>query len=431
MTLFAACLSAALLPAAGKADFTPKKYDWPQWHGPNRNSVCAETGLLKEWPEGGPPKLWTVGNLGGGYSAPSVAAGRIFGMSYRGGQEGVWALEEATGKELWFTPIAKKGNAGYNEGPRCTPTVDGELLYAVGVGGDLACLEAATGKKVWAKNYKTDFGGRMMSGWGFSESPLIDGDKVVGTPGSDKAAVVALNKKTGEVVWKSEIAECGGAGYASIVKAEVAGVPMYLTLMGQSKGLVGVDANTGKFLWNYAKVANRTANIPTSLVAGDLVFCSTGYGAGAALLRLKPTGSGEVKAEEQYFLEGRTFQNHHGGMVLLDGYVYAGTGHNNGAPTCLELKTGKVAWKKDRGPGTGSAAVLYADGNLIFRYENATVALIEASPKGYKEKGTFKIPEPSNAKSWQHPVIANGKLYLRDQDKLHCFNVKAGSATGG
>jgi outer membrane protein assembly factor BamB len=266
-----------------------------------------------------------------------------------------------------------------------------------------------------------------MSGWGYSESPLVDGDKLVCTPGSDKAALVALNKTSGEVIWKSEIPECGGAGYASIVKAEVAGVPMYVTLLGRSKGLVGVDANTGKFLWNYAKMANGIANIPTPIVSDDLVFCSTGYGAGAALLRLKPTGSGEVKAEEVYFLEGRTFQNHHGGMALLDGYVYAGSGHNNGSPACVELQTGKVVWKKDRGPGTGSAAVLYADGNLIFRYQDGKVALIEASPQAYKEKGTFKIPEPSSSPSWQHPVIANGKLYLRDQDKMHCFNVKAGS----
>jgi outer membrane protein assembly factor BamB len=422
--LVGAALSAPMTPAAPPDEFKPQPFDWPQWHGPKRDSFCTETDLLKTWPTAGPPKLWTVDKLGGGYSAPSVAAGRIFGMSYRGEQEGVWALSEATGKELWFTPIAKKGGAGYNEGPRATPTVDGDRLYAVGVQGDLACLDVATGKIVWAKNYKKDFNGRMMSGWGYSESPLVDGDHVICTPGSDKAAVVALDKKTGASVWKSEIPECGGSGYASVVKADVEGTPVYLTLMGKSKGLVGVNATTGKYEFSYDRIANSTANIPTPIVKGNLVFCTTGYDqGGSALVKLTKTPNG-VKAEEQYYHTNKELQNHHGGVVLVGDYLYGGHGHSRGSPFCMNFKTGEVVWRKDRAPANGSAAVIYADGNLVFRYEDGNVFLLAATPDAYKDGGKFKIPEPSGSPSWQHPVIANGKLYLRDQDKMHCYNLK-------
>ena len=413
-------LLAATLSAA---DFKPG--EWPQWRGPNRDAKSTETGLLKEWPKDGPPLLWTAKGLGRGYSSISIAGGKIFTLGDRGKDPNdkardqyLIALNLADGKELW---VAKVGNGWGDGGPRCTPTVDGSLVYVVSPHGDLVCFQTADGKEVWRKNFKTDFKGNMMSGWGYSESPLIDGNQLLCTPGGKEATLAALNKKTGEVVWKAQVPEGDGAGYASVVSAEVGGVKQYITLLG--KGIVGVAAKDGKFLWRYNRIANGTANIPTAIVKGDQVFCSTGYGAGAALLKIVPQTNGGFKAEEVYFIKGNEFQNHHGGMILVGDYVYAGHQHNQGFPICVELATGKITWKKDRGPGSGSAAVVYADGNLYFRYENGVMALIEATPQGYSEKGTFRIPNVSGP-SWPHPVVAGGKLYLREGDSLMCYNLK-------
>lgn len=396
-------------------------HDWPQWRGPKRDAVSTETGLLKEWPKGGPPIVWKQRGLGGGYSAPSVANGRIYGMSYQGRDEVIWARDEATGAPVWATRVAGKGSISYNEGPRSTPTVDGDRIYGVGVQGDLACLDASTGKLIWAKNYKTDFRGRMMSGWGYSESVLVDGDNVICTPGGDAAALVALDKKSGRVVWTARVPDTGGSGYASVMPAEVGGVRMYITWL-RSK-LVGVAAKDGQLLWENSRPANGTANIPTVLVKGDLVFASTGYNAGATLLKLRAAGS-RVTAEEVYDLTGSQVQSHHGGMVLVGDHVYLGHGHNRGTPICVELATGKVVWKADRPVASGSAGVVYADGNLVFRHQEGKVALVEATPAGYKLHGSFDQSDRSNANAWSHPVIANGKLYLRDQDVLICYDLR-------
>ncbi len=272
---------------------------------------------------------------------------------------------------------------------------------------------------------KTDFDGRMHSGWGYSESPLIDGDHLVCTPGGTVAGIVALDKKTGVEVWRSTIPPLGeaggdGAAYSSLVVGNGGGIRQYVQVMG--RGAVGVAAKDGKFLWGYNKVANGIANIPTPVIHGDYVFVSTGYGAGAALLKLEPADGG-IKVDEVYFLDGKKFQNHHGGMILLGDFIYAGHGHNAGAPTCLEWKTGKTVWRNNRGPGTGSAAISYADGNLYVRFENGVMALIGATPLEYQEKGHFKIPNVQQP-SWSHPVIAGGKLYLREQDALLCYEIK-------
>jgi len=409
-------------PSIGGQESVPAASgDWPQWRGPRRDAVCTETGLLKEWPKDGPPLLWKHTGLGGGYSTPSFAGGKIYGMSYRGDNEVVWRLDEATRKEDWATTIANKGRAGFNEGSRCTPTVDGNLLYAVGVSGNLVCLDIAAGKVVWKKDFKKDFGGQMMSGWGFSESPLVDGNHLIVTPGGDDAALVALDKKTGATVWKASVPGGGGAGYASVMPAEVGGVRMYITLLG--KALVGVAATDGKLLWEYKKVTNSTANIPTVLVKGDIVFASTAYNTGSAVLRLIKEGAG-VEVQEIKFLPPKVLQNHHGGMVLVGDHVYCGHGSQSGAPVCVEFATGNVAWRQDRGAGRGSAAVLYADGNLIFRWEDGTVGLLEANPHEYKLHGSFKQPDRSRPAAWSHPVIVHGKLYLRDQDLLLCYDVK-------
>lgn len=399
--------------------------DWPQWRGALRDGISSDSGLLDEWPEGGPPSLWKANGLGRGFSSISIADGRIFTMGDRDAGEFVIALNVADGKELWSQRISDVWEPQGYAGPRCTPTVDGKRIYVLGPHGDLVCLQAESGKEVWHRNMKADFGGRMHSGWGYSESPLVDGDKLICTPGGPDAAIVALDKKTGSEIWRSTIPSLGdnggdGAAYSSIVIGNGGGVRQYVQLMG--RGVVGVATKDGKFLWGYNRVANRTANIPTPLVHGDYVFCSSGYQAGAVLLKLHAADDG-IKADEVYFLEGKEFQNHHGGMIMVGDAVYCGHGHNAGAPTCLEWKTGKTLWRHNRGPGTGSAAVAYADGNLYFRFQNGVMALVGATPQGYEEKGQFKIPAVEQP-SWPHPVIAGGKLYLREQDALLCYDVK-------
>jgi outer membrane protein assembly factor BamB len=392
---------------------------WPQWRGPERDGKSQETGLLKTWPEEGPPLLWKVDGLGRGFSSVAIAGDKIFTMGDRKGGAVLIALSLADGKELWTTKV------GGND-PNCTPTVDGDLVFALGKGGQLVCAETATGKEVWRKDFAADFGGQMMSGWGYSESPLVDGDRLICTPGAQDAIIAALDKRTGEVIWKSAMpADVGnkgkdGAGYSSIVVSEACGVRQYVQLSG--RGVVSVAAKDGKFLWAYNRIANGTANIPTPIIKGDFVFCSSGYGTGAALVKVVRSGKG-LKAEEQYFLPASEMQNHHGGMILVGDYIYCGHGHNNGFPLCVEMKTGKVMWNGGRGAGTGSAAILYADGNLYFRYEDGIMALIEATPKEYRLKGKFELAS-IKGKSWPHPVIAGGKLYVRDQDTLLCYNIK-------
>jgi outer membrane protein assembly factor BamB len=411
--------------------------DWPQWRGPNRDGTSTETGLLQKWPDGGPKKLWTATGLGGGYSTPSIANGLIYGMGKfggdparkkgSGGTEHIWARNEKDGSPAWSTPIAEGANVGYSEGGRSTPTVARGKVYAVAPGGELVCLDAKTGKEIWRKNYVKDFGGSVQS-WGFSESVLVDGDAVIATPGSARAAMVKLNADTGAEIWSAAVSNPGRAGgYSSPIKAAIDGVEMYINLLGQSGGVVGIEAKTGKLLWRYTRIMNPTANIPTVVVRGNRVFCSTGYGdGGSALLEIAKSGN-EFEAKELKYHSAKQLQNHHGGMVLVGDHLYLGRGHNNGLPTCVEFKTGEIAWAEDSGAGkgSGSGCVTYADGMIYFRYQNGVVALVKATSSGFELNGRFEIPQPSGKPSWPHPVIANGKLYLRDQDKLHCYDVNA------
>jgi outer membrane protein assembly factor BamB len=419
-------LSAALM---GGAALTLTAADWPQWRGPDRTGVSKETGLLKTWPKDGPPVAWTVKGCGKGFSSVAVAGGVIYGTGLKDGKEVLWARKEADGSELWATAFADDGKpGGPSGGPNGAPVVDGAKVYALSSGGDLACLDAKGGKVAWTKSFKKDFGGRMMSGWGYSETPLIDGTKLICTPGGDKAAVVALNKDTGKELWKTEVKGGGGAGYASPIKAEVGGVPMYITLLGKTGGIVAVHADTGKLLWQYAKIANGTANIPTVVARDDLVWCSTGYGdGGSALLKMKAEGKAGVGITEVKQYGSNELQNHHGGMVLVGDHVYFGNAHNQGHPACVEFKTGEVKYKETKGAagGGGSAAVVFADGMLYYRYQNGVVALVEATPKEMVLAASFKEADRSGRECWAHPVVANGKLILRDQDKLVCYTVKA------
>ncbi len=412
--------------------------DWPQWRGADRDGKSAETGLLQSWPEGGPPLAWTAEGLGSGFSSLSVADGRIYTLGDLEDSQYAIALSEETGEILWKTAIGPSWEDRFL-GPRSTPTIDGDHVYIMSTEGDVICLEAATGTEKWRRSLPNDFESNMMQAmgstdWKYSESPLVDGDRVIVTPGVTPAALVALDKATGETIWQAPIGRIGsagahGAGYSSVVVSHGAGVKQYVQLIG--RGVIGIEAESGRHLWGYNRVANDIANIPTPIVDGDHVFATTGYGTGAALIRIVPAeeGSedaeeGKLAAEEVYFLEADTFQNHHGGVILHDGYLYAGTGHNRGFPVAVKLDDGSVAWGPERNDGSGSAAVAYADGRLYFRYQNGVVVLIEATPDEYREHGSFEIPEVEHP-SWPHPVISDGKLYLREQDKLYVYDVRA------
>ncbi|MHA1571527.1 MAG: PQQ-binding-like beta-propeller repeat protein [Alphaproteobacteria bacterium] len=413
-------LATALLTAAASAE-TP---DWPQFHGPGRDAMCSETGLMKSWPEGGPKLLWKIEGLGKGFSTVSIAGGKIFTMGdlERDGDESQYVIvyDLETRRELWATRVGPP----HSDGPRCTPTVDGELLYAIGTSGDLACLETETGKVVWKKNFERDFDGRMMSGWKYSESPLVDGQKLVCTPGGRRSTMVALDKKTGDVIWRCAIPKLGdrgkdGAAYSSMVVSEACGVRQYVQIIG--RGAVGVAAEDGKFLWGYNPVANGVANISSPVVRGDYAFVTTSYRTGSALLKLTRSGSG-VKAEEVYFLGPTQFENHHGGVLLVGDYIYGGHLKSNGTPVCVELLTGKIVWK-EKALARGSAAVLYADGHMIWRYESGPVFLVEATPEEFRIKGRLD-PITGGGPAWPHPVIHDGKLYLRHRDVLGCYDVR-------
>lgn len=397
--------------------------DWPQWRGPNRDAVCTETGLLKQWPEGGPKLLWEISGLGPGYSTVAIQDGRLYTTGDREKTQYVYAYDLGTRKELW---AAKLGES-HDDGPRCTPTVDGGFVYAIGTGGNLVCIAADSGAVVWMKNLLSDLGGSGNPQWKFSESPLIDGDRLLCTPGGRKAVFAALNKKTGEVIWTCSMPEIGSngkdeAGYSSIQISRAAGVKQYVQLT--NKGLVGVS-EAGTFLWGYNRIANRVANISMPVIDGDYVFTSTAYNTGSALLKLTRDGAG-VKAQEVYWLDKDQFQNHHGGFLKVGDYIYGGHNHNKGEPICIEMKTGRIMWRADQ-PGRGSGCVVYADGCLYFLYENGIVALIEATPAKYNLKSMFKLPDRPGAKgttAWAHPVVCDGKLYLRWADVLFCYDVK-------
>jgi outer membrane protein assembly factor BamB len=423
--------------------------DWPQWQGPDRDAVSKETGLLKQWPKDGPPLAWTSKGLGGGYGAPSVAGGRIFGMSNRGEDEVVWALSEKDGKPLWTTalgPAVRQGVPQGKEGPGGTPTVDGERLYVLGMGGTLACLQVTDGKIVWQHNLKRDFGGRSPT-WSYRESPLIDGNKVICTPGADDALMLALDKATGNTIWKTQgpsPSEAGaggggppgggpgrgrgggsGAAYASAIAIDWEGQRQYVQFAG--KGLIGVAASDGKLLWRYSHPANpMSINCSTPVFHDGLLFAASAYGAGGGLVKLTKDASGEIKPEEVWF--SKKMQNHHGGMVVVDGSLYGANGGNEGgALACLDFKTGTVLWDERDDPEhrapKGSLAL--ADGRLYYRTEKGVMLLIEPNAKQYVERGRFEQPDRSEQPDWAHPVIANGKLYLRDQDVLLCYDIKA------
>ena len=618
--------------------------DWPQWQGAARDGKSADTGLLQEWPQDGPPLAWRIDKLGGGDSAPAIADGKIFLMSNRDDEQVVMALSEKDGSEIWVTPlgpIVEQRASQSKEGPGCTPTVDSDRLYVEGMGGNVACLRVKDGKILWQVSMTEAFGGRVPM-WSYRESPLVDGDRVICTPGGPDAILVALNKLTGETLWKSKVpapsggdssagtaspgarpgrsegapadanrgraapgASAGGAAtavtgtedpalfisehwgmsafsckmpngkytaklyfaetyqgitgagqrvfsftvqghefkdfdawaktggsrrayietvpvevtngefrivftrkvenpaikaieiipqagsattatmrinagvstpftdsrgqvwqpdtgfeggstnpgvgmttggfggrggsagrrggfgsrgagaaYSSVIAIEFEGQRQYVQLI--SNALIGVAASDGKFLWRYDTPSNRMGiNCSTPLYLDGTVFAASAYGAGGGLVKLSKDSEGGVKAEEVYATSD--MENHHGGMILLDGYLYGANGGNSGgALVCLDFKTGKVMWDQRESAGRrAKGSLALADGRLYYRMEDGVMVLIEPNPEQYMERGRFEQPDRRRPPAWAHPVIANGKLYVRDQDILFCYDVMA------
>ncbi|HEY0549651.1 MAG TPA: PQQ-binding-like beta-propeller repeat protein [Verrucomicrobiae bacterium] len=563
LRLFTA-LGLALIEHAFSAD----NFDWPQWQGPDRTAHSKQTGLLKDWPKEGPPLAWKAKGLGGGDSAPSIAAGRIYGMSHRGSDEIVWALSEKDGKEIWAVRIAPAQPQNWpqsKEGPSATPTVDGDRLYVMGLAGDVAGLRASDGKVIWQRNLVADFKGRTPM-WSFRESPLMDGDKVICTPGGEEATMVALNKLTGETIWKSQVPdraaggqtqnrgpggnrpsamqsdpvlstldkdqskelsaeeiaaaptallkldknqdgklsedevspggggqggpaggqrrrrgpgimrmmkalaaldadennvideaeiknaaavlkkldangngkltddEAGmksmsppntGAAYSSAIAIDFGGQHQYVQLLAMT--VAGISAADGKLLWRYDRPANgMRINISTPIYHDGRVFAATAYGAGGGLAKLVKKENGEFAAEEAWF--SKSMENHHGGVILHDGALFGANGGNGGGYlACLDFQTGEVLWNErdsDKRRVT-KGSVAFADGRIYYRTEEGPIVLIEPSRKEYLERGRFNQPERTDKPAWAHPVLANGKLYIRDQDTLFCYDVKA------
>jgi outer membrane protein assembly factor BamB len=402
----------SLVGSAGAAD-------WPQWRGPERNDVSAETGLLKTWPTSGPPVLWTYSNAGVGYSGPAIVGSRLYVMGARGETEYVIAIEDHKGQQVWATKLGPRLSNGWGDGPRGTPTVDGDVLYAIGGRGDLACLEIANGKKRWQVNLQRELGGNIPN-WGYTESPLIDGDHLICTPGGSKGTLAALNKRTGKVVWRSTRLT-DPAAYSSCIVADVNGVRQYLQMT--ARGVVGVAAKNGRLLWQSSLGANGVAVIPTPIFHNNSVYVTSGYGSGCGRLKLSSDGKGGTKAEQAY--ANKNMVNHHGGVVLIDEHLY-GYSDSRGW-VCQDFDSGNVVWDIRK---LGKGSVTYADGHLYcYTEDSGTVVLLAATTAGFKEDGRFKIPRETTVPRqrghiWTHPVVANGRLYLRDQDLLYCFDIR-------
>ncbi len=423
--LFLLSLFAMLAATAQQAALAA---DWPNFRGADRTAVSQETGLLQEWPEEGPPLAWQVEGTGRGYTSLAIVGDRIYLLGdgiaeVEDKDEYLLCLSRKDGARLWATktgPAWNSGNPAW-QSSRSTPTVDEDRVYALTAEGDLICCDAKSGAERWRKNLKSDFGGKKADGWGYSESVLVDGDKLICTPGGEQTTMAALDKLTGETLWTTVREGDRGAGHASAVISEVGGVRVYVQTTGG--GALGVRASDGKLLWSYP-IDKTTAVAPTPILSNDLVFFSAGYKRGGALLKQIADGQGGVTMEEVYPLKPE-LSNKHGGIVLVDGHLYGDT-DSSGIPFCADLLTGEIAWK-GRGSGRGSVAVAAADGRLYLHFDDGTMVLAKADPASYVEVGSFKVPHSGERPSWSHPVILDGKLYLRENNAVLCYDIKAGA----
>ena len=421
LVLVGATLTAALLcsgceskPTKNSAKSTAG--DWPQWRGPDRSDRSPDHGLLAQWPVGGPKLHWLYKNAGLGYAGYSVVGDRLFTLGLRNDQEFLLALDTRTGTEVWSAPAGAKYPNGWGDGPRMTPTVHDGLVYAIGGQGLLVCVQAKDGKPVWQKSLVQDLGGKLP-GWGYTESPLIVGDRVIVTPGGAQGTLAALDRRTGAVLWRSaELKD--EAHYSSAIHITHGSQSQIVQLV--EKRFFGTDPATGKVLWQ-VDFPGRVAVIPTPIYDQGIVYVTAGYGVGCKAVKLSADG----KTTETLYENNKVMKNHHGGVVLVEGYLY---GHSDGYGwVCQELATGKEVWVHK---GFGKGATHFADGLLYCVDEKSgDVALVKATPQGWNEQGRFKLDPLSAQRNkqggiWPHPVVVGGKLYLRDQENLFCFDVQ-------
>lgn len=406
--------AASMLLDAGRAletalDAQSAPAEWFQWRGPNRDGHSDETGLLKDWPANGPPQVWRATGAGTGFASFSASRGKLFTLGARGNVEYVIAFDAASGKRLWETPNGQRFRNDRGDGPRSTPTIEGDRVYAFGGSGELTCLDTATGNKIWSVNVVQKFGGTTPY-WGYSESPLIIGDRIVLNAGGRKASIVAVNKADGQTIWQNHN---DAAGYSSPMLLRTGSLQQVVFFTGQRA--MAVDPRDGRLLWSYDRASNSTANIATPVVRGNRVFFSSDYGTGAALLDVKAAGN-VASAQEVYFT--REMRNHHASSVVVGDYIY---GFSSSILTALKFDTGDMAWR-NRSVGKGS--LIYADQRLYLYSEQGVVGLAEASPTEYREHGRFSIQQ-SGPPTWSHPMITNGRLIIRDQDNVYAYDVRA------
>lgn len=387
--------------------------DWPQWRGPDRDDTTIQPNVMTDWPDGGPRKLWVYSESGNGYSGPAIVDGRLFVLGTRDRQDVLIALDAQEGKELWATPVGRLLEDSRGDGPRATPTVDGDHIYALGGRGDLICAKANNGTILWRVSMVEDLGGRVP-GWGYSESVLVDGNRVVCTPGGEEGAIAALDKSNGRVIWRSE-GFTDGAQYASPIKATIHGIPQYIQLTMDH--VAGIAVEDGRVLWT-SDWPGRTAVIPTPIVHENYVYMTSSYGAGCKLVRIKPDRSTET------VYENKVMKNHHGGVVLLDGHVY---GYSDGAGwVCQKFMSGEMVWN-ERSFGKGSLTCV---NKQLYCLEEGSgiLKLVDASTEGWKPVDEFNLEPKSQiqrspGRIWTHPVVANGRLYLRDQEHIIAYDV--------
>ncbi len=407
-------LLSLLMLAVGSVGSLPAQDDaasWPRFHGPQGTNKSPETGLLRQWPEGGPRLLWTAQDIGDGFATVAIADGRIYTAGNRNNQTMITALD-MSGKLLWQAP---NGGAwtGAQPGARGTPTIEGDRLYHESPLGDLVCLDARSGQKIWGLNILENFGAENIT-WALAESLLIDGDRLICSPGGPQTAVLALNKRNGRPVWKSPSVDGDRAGYASPALAVHQGLRMILTMT--SKHAIGVNADTGELLWQFQHVTPWDENILTPIFHDGQVFISTGHRVGSVMLKVNVQGR---KASVQEVWRSTDLDNHHGGTVLLDGYLYGSLWSPGWA--CLQWQSGKTMYSS-RGVGKGS--LTYADGMLYTLGENGQMGLVAATPQDHTVISRFRLPAGGEGPAWAHPVVCGGRLYLRHGNFLYAYDVR-------
>jgi len=416
--LLAVLVLTAPSAAPGPASSSQPSAEWPQWRGPNRDSISSEKGLLKQWPEGGPKLLWTAKGAGVGFSSMAVADGMIYTAGVVDGQtfvlafnmEGQLKWKSANGKP--WQPRRRQRWASSYGGSRATPTVEGGRVYHLGELGRLAALDARSGREIWHVDLLKTFAADVPK-YGYAESVLIDGERLIVYAGGAKGSLVALDKKTGRTIW-ANVEFRDTPAYSSAILAAFGGVRQIITLTEQS--VVGFRADDGRLLWRHPFTNSRRNNVATPVYHDGHIYASSGYGTGSLMLRLKAEGD-RVTAEKAW--QRKELDNHHGGVVLVDGHLY-GTGHNRRGWWCLDFHTGEPAHR-----AKGKGAVTYADGMLYFLDEGGTMHLVEAKPAAHRRVSSFRVPSGGKGLYWSHPVVVGGRLYIRHADRLYAYHIKA------